>query len=393
MERLIGKYARKIIDAGLATDPLICGIDDEAFWNRADDSIPVLQAVLDGMNINSLIVAEPAEPYHTILGYLAGRYPDTITPSDCETRTFLHDLPVTATFSAAAILAQLLRRKSVIVADGRSVRVVTFGTVSPEQAFVTLSSVLFSCFVLFFSDFLTDCKAGRVTEAQKQSFTAALAHLDPPPIKAPKLRTGPFAAEEEVYQGIIEAGLATVRYRLVDSYFGNISYRLGDTIYISQTGSSLDELAGCIDPCPMDGSSSAGITASSELTAHSEIYCRTDNRAVLHGHPKFSVILSMDCDEQGCPDRGRCHVRCAKKRYIGDVPVVPGEVGTGPTGLCHTLPPAIRDRRGVIVWGHGLFTVGRNDFNEAFESLLAIENMCRQEYFTRVGGKGSFVVL
>ena len=81
MERLIGKYARKIIDAGLATEPLICGIDDEAFWNRADDSIPVLQEVLEGMNINSLIVAEPAEPYHTILGYLAGRYPDTITPS------------------------------------------------------------------------------------------------------------------------------------------------------------------------------------------------------------------------------------------------------------------------------------------------------------------------
>ncbi len=179
----------------------------------------------------------------------------------------------------------------------------------------------------------------------------------------------------------------------MDSYFGNISYRLGDTIYISQTGSSLDELAGCIDPCPMDGSSSAGITASSELTAHSEIYRRTDNRAVLHGHPKFSVILSMDCDEQACPDRGRCHIKCAKKRYINDIPVVPGEVGTGPTGLCHTLPPAIRGRRGAIVWGHGLFTVGRNDFNEAFQHLLAIENMCREEYFRRVSGKVIPVVL
>lgn len=393
MEQLIDKYARKIIDAGLAAEPLICGIDDEVFWNRADDRIPILQEVLGGMNINSLIVAEPAEPYRTILRSLVGRYPRTITPGDCETRTFLHDLPVTASFSAAAILEQLLRRKSVIVADDRSVQVITFGTVSPEQAFVTLSSVLFSSFVLFFSEYLADCKAGGVTAGQERSFQAAVAHLDPPRARAPELRTGPFAAEEQVYAGLAEAGLATVRYRLVDSYFGNISYRLGDTIYISQTGSSLDELAGCIDPCPMDGSSSAGITASSELTAHSEIYCNTNNRAVLHGHPKFSVILSMDCDEQDCPERGRCHVKCVRERFINDIPVVPGEVGTGPTGLCHTLPPAIQGRRGAIVWGHGLFTVGRDDFNEAFCSLLALENMCREEYFRRVGGKVSPSVL
>ena len=50
------------------------------------------------------------------------------------------------------------------------------------------------------------------------------------------------------------------------------------------------------------------------------------------------------------------------------------------------LPPAIRGRRGVIVWGHGLFTVGRNDFNEAFQNLLAVENMCREEYFSTVAG-------
>lgn len=384
MEQLINKYARKIIDAGLAARPLVCGIDDVVFWNRADDAIPTLQTVLGGINITSLIVAEPTEPYRTILRYLAGRYPGTITPGDCETRTFLHDLPVTDTFSADSILPQLLRRKSVIVADRQTVRVVTFGTVSPEQAFVTLSSVLFSCFVLFFSEYLADLREGRVPEKERQSFEAAVSHLDPPHAKAPKLLKGPFTDEEQVYPAVIEAGLATVRFRLVDSYFGNISYRLNDTIFISQTGSSLDDLAGCIDPCPMDGSSSAGITASSELTAHSEIFRRTEMRAVLHGHPKFSVILSMDCDEKECPGRGYCHVKCSKKRYINDIPVVPGEVGTGPKGLCNTLPQAIKDRRGAIVWGHGLFTVGRTDFNEAFGNLLDVESMCRQEYFRRI---------
>jgi len=146
-------------------------------------------------------------------------------------------------------------------------------------------------------------------------------------------------------------------------------------------------LAGYIDPCPLDGSSSAGITASSELAAHTDIVLRTENLAILHGHPKFTVILSMDCELLDCPDRDRCHIRCSRDRFIKDIPIVPGEVGTGPTGLCHTLPPAIRGNRGAIVWGHGLFTVGRKDFNEPFRNLLGIENMCRTHYLELVGEK------
>ena len=134
MKELVEKYTRKIISTGLAETPLICGIDDELFWNHADDVIPILNSVLDGMNINSLICAEPAEPYKTILRYLTDRHPETIMPSDCETRTFLHDLPVTHSFSADAILTRLKKRKSVIINDNNNIRVVTYGTVSPEQA-------------------------------------------------------------------------------------------------------------------------------------------------------------------------------------------------------------------------------------------------------------------
>ncbi len=223
-----------------------------------------------------------------------------------------------------------------------------------------------------------------MSSEQVKAFTEAVSALEDSPAIPPTLMTGPFSSESQLYQAIIEAGKYTVDYGLVDSYFGNISYRMGETIYISQTGSSLDELAGCIDPCPMDGTSCAGVTASSELVAHSEIFLRTDNLAILHGHPKFSVILSMDCDVLDCPNRKRCHIKCAEDRYVGDIPIVPGEVGTGPTGLNNTLPPAIKGRRGAIVWGHGLFTVAHDDFNEAFKHLLDIENMCRDEYFRRV---------
>jgi len=384
MEQLVKKYAQKLVAAGLAANPLVCGLDDEVVWNRPDDDIPLLEEVLTGMNINSLICVEPTAPYLTIFRFLTSRYPETITPGDCETRTFLHDVPVIRDFVSVAILTHLRRRKSVVVASGDTIRLITFGGVSPEQAFVSLSSVCFSAFVLFFADYLADCRQGTITEVQQQAFDKVIEHLEPPHKMTPILEAGPFSSEQQVYRAIVEAGHFTVDYALVDSYFGNISYRLDQTIYISQTGSSLDELAGCIDPCPMNDSSCAGITASSELVAHDEIYKNSDNSAILHGHPKFAVILSMDCSDLDCINRGQCHIKCSKKRSVEDIPIVPGEVGTGPTGLCHTLPPAIQNKRGVIVWGHGLFTVANEDFNEAFKSLLEIENMCREEFFTRV---------
>jgi len=122
------------------------------------------------------------------------------------------------------------------------------------------------------------------------------------------------------------------------------------------------------------------VTASSEYSAHKEIYLRGGSRAILHGHPKFSVIMSMLCDKKDCENRGQCHIKCTRERFINDIPVVPGEVGTGRYGLCNTLPPAVTGRRGAIVYGHGLFTTGQHDFHEAFSRLLDIELMCIDEY-------------
>ncbi|HYR02359.1 MAG TPA: class II aldolase/adducin family protein [Syntrophobacteria bacterium] len=43
-------------------------------------------------------------------------------------------------------------------------------------------------------------------------------------------------------------------------------------------------------------------------------------------------------------------------------------------------------RQGVIVYGHGVFTMGRLDFNEALANLLAVERMCREECLRRAAG-------
>jgi len=383
MKQLVDKYAGKLVGAGLAKPgaPLVGGLDAELVWNRPDPACAELEKVFAGLNINSLLFAEPAEPYRSIIRYLARRADGAIQPSDCETRTMLHDLPVISVFEAGAIVDALKRRKSVIIPDRG---IVTWGTVSPEQAFIFFSSVCFACFVKFFTDSLTDSQAGRLSTEQKALLEKAVPLLDAFPDTPPPLMAAPFTEEDAVYRAVIEAGRVTVEYHLVDSFFGNVSYRHGDTLYISQTGSSLDELEGCIDPCPLDESSCAGITASSEFTAHRQIVLNTGMNAILHGHPKFSVILSMDCEKKGCPLEGQCHIRCAEARFVEDIPIVPGEVGTGPHGLCNTLPPAMHGRRGVIVYGHGLFTVAKDDFNTAFANLLDIERRCREIYFERL---------
>jgi len=388
MERLIAKYEKKLVDAGLAEPgaPLLAGLDAELIFNRRDPATSELAKIFDGLHINSLLYCRPAEPYRTIVDYLSARG-QTITPEDCETRTFQHDIPVAGRFAAEDILAGLRRRKSVIIPGAG---VIAHGVVSPEQAFVTYSSVLFACFVKFFGDYLTALEAGRSGRpgrpdaAFAAAFDRAVAHLDPVRPAPPLLAKGPFTSAAQVYEALDQAGKATVDFRLVDSFFGNISYCLDDVLYISQTGSSLDELPGHVDPCPLDGSSCAGLTASSEFSAHAQVVLTSKVRAILHGHPKFSVLMSMRCAKKECEARGACHLKCPDQRRLGDVPVVPGEVGSGPTGLCNTMPAAMRGQRAVMVHGHGLFAVGETDFNEPFATLLAVENASREAYFRAV---------
>jgi len=186
---------------------------------------------------------------------------------------------------------------------------------------------------------------------------------------------------QTVYDEICRVGRYTVEKGLVDSFFGNISWFDGTTIFISQTASSLDELEGHIDPVPLDNTSTAGLSASSELPAHRAIYQSTRYHAVLHGHPKFSIILSMHCEEKDCQEKD-CGRSCKRKRTACGVPVVSGEIGAG--GLAKTVPGAVRESGICIVHGHGVFSTGEEGFGDAFQKMVGCENRCREEYFRMV---------
>jgi len=386
LEKLINKYQNKLYSNNIVEKdaPLFGALDANIYWNKKHEKISLLNQLFKALSINSILYSEPAQPYKTIIDYLSDLNQKTIFPQDTETRTFLHDLQICHDFNIDSIIKILKHRKSVIIKD---YGIITKGNVSPEQAYVVYSSVCFACFIKFFSDYLSLYKQNKIDKKYDKFFQKVISYIDIKgnTKKLPVLKKAPFESEADVYMAICEAGKYVVDFKLVDSYFGNISHKSNDILYISQTGSSLDELKGCIDPCPLDGSSCTAITASSEFSAHKQIVLNENINSILHGHPHFSVIMSMDCDhKENCENKNYCHIKCKKNRFIDDIPIVSGEVGTGKYGLCNTLPDAVFGKRGAIVYGHGLFTTAKKDFNEAFHNLYLIENMCKNKYFERL---------
>jgi ribulose-5-phosphate 4-epimerase/fuculose-1-phosphate aldolase len=368
----IDSFLRKLLAHGLVSNPAeaqLYALDDEIYTNR--DTVPdEVISLFDALNISSLIIARPEPLRWAIISELLRSQADIISPSDSESLTFIHDIPVVRSFQAGRVAWALSRRKGCIV---EGLGIITTGAVSLEQAFIAFSSICFATFVKYFSDVLNGL-TGHAPRPSAEEIAACRGYLSSISLKAEGINLSPQTPMGEM--GIISAmdaaGKAMVSAGLVDSFFGNISLKEGLLIYISQTGSSLDELQGRIDCTTMDGSSTCEITSSSELCAHVRIYELTSTRVIIHGHPRFSVIMSM----MGGP------LDFDQKRHVGGVPVVAGEVGAGARGLMHTLPEAMMAGHAAIVAGHGTFACSDTSFREAFERLAAVEQMCLGMYRT-----------
>ncbi len=370
-------YANRLVPDGKAVY-VVSG--EESLRNRKRSAPPELSELANRLPVKTLLFARPAEPYSTIIEYLAANEAYAVFPDDSETRTFLVDLPVTDHFSADALAGPLSERKCLII---RGHGLSATGKTGPADAYVNFSAACFACFVKFFSDFLEDAHRHRITADQKKAFEQVLKNLSPAPAFTGGLTAAPVDTPEKARAAIIEAGKRIVALGLVDACFGNISRRMDNTLYISKTGSFLDDLKGDIAACPMDDPQCTGQRPSSEYPAHLAIYRSMDVMGILHGHPLFSVIMSMDC-RIDCDHRGDCHRACPHERYIRDIPIVSGETGGGPFGLYKTVPGVIKEGNGAIVYGHGVFTATKTDFNEALARMVEIEQTCREEYFERL---------
>jgi ribulose-5-phosphate 4-epimerase/fuculose-1-phosphate aldolase len=376
----IAKYAGKMISDGAALPGQIAfAAQDDVMISQGDPALAALaEAVLSQLNCLALTAAPPSLPFAGFLLRRAALHEHEIVPRDTETRTFLHDIPIIRKdeldSEPARIIATLLGNRKGIIVEG--IGIVATGALTVEQAYINWSSVFHSTYIKYLEDIL---EHGFLLPGEKEAFDLFRCELTPLSSEDLEFRHGPFMEKSLILDEIAAVGRYTVQRRLVDSFFGNISYSNGDLIYISQTASSLDDLPGCIDPVPFENSSTVGITASSELVAHRSIFETTGCHAILHGHPRFAVVMSMICADKKICLVTDCWKDCKKVRLLGEIPVVAGEIGAG--GIARNVPPVIGTTGAAIVYGHGVFSIGTSDFREAFQALVDTENWCRAEYF------------
>jgi ribulose-5-phosphate 4-epimerase/fuculose-1-phosphate aldolase len=373
------KYAAKLVTdrSALAGRISVAAKDDVIVSCGDPDLAGLAEKVLGRLNALSLVVAAPSLPFADLLVARAEAGSSIIEPQDTETRTFLHDIPFIRRSELSARpeeqIAPLLGSRKGVIVEGLGI--FACGGVTVEQAYINYSSVFHSTFVKYLQDLLqSGFLLAEEPDACRYFFTEWLQPLSDDGLL---FHQGELVDKDEILTEIATVGRYTVERGLVDSFFGNISCRSGKIIYISQTAASLDALAGCIDPVPFDNSSTVGITASSELAAHRRIYETSPAKVILHGHPKFSVIMSMFCQQKDCGITD-CWRDCPHVRLMGDTPVVAGEIGAG--GLAKRVPPVISGTGRAIVYGHGVFTTGEKGFAEAFRSMVEVENWCRSEY-------------
>ncbi len=178
-------------------------------------------------------------------------------------------------------------------------------------------------------------------------------------------------------QELIKYGRKIVEAGLVHSHFGNVSKRVGDQMLISTTGSMLDELEGQIVTVPIDLASpdELDVIASSEVNVHRAIYKDTSALAILHGHSKYAVVMSMLCK----PGEQMLIVPEDSESiyFLHEIPVVTG--GIGSEELARNAARALRDHKGIVVQGHGTFARGAT-VDEAFVILSSIEHACMVKY-------------
>ena len=157
---------------------------------------------------------------------------------------------------------------------------------------------------------------------------------------------------------------------LVSSHTGNLSIRLGDRLIITRRGSML----GCLQEADLI---ETGISkndrstplASDELAVHRAIYQKTPAQAIVHTHPLHAVALSLVENEIVPSDT-------EGQSTIGQVPVLGWGVEVKPGGLADIIAQALKQRRIVMVHGHGSFAVGQL-LEEAYSYTTTLEEGCR----------------
>jgi L-fuculose-phosphate aldolase len=186
---------------------------------------------------------------------------------------------------------------------------------------------------------------------------------------------GPIWAEISRFgKKVIDAGLASSR-------FGNISILKGDEIFITCSGSMLDEL-------DEDGVAQVGLCsclegdgrASSETCVHRAVYSATNHRALIHTHSPYAVVESLLEDGEVVPLDGEGMI------FLGSVPIVEG--GFGSEDLAAAVSSALQNHKACIARGHGVFAAGKS-LHDAYTAAAMAEHSAQVRYLVNAYSCGA----
>ncbi|MGA1861813.1 class II aldolase/adducin family protein [Deferribacter thermophilus] len=178
---------------------------------------------------------------------------------------------------------------------------------------------------------------------------------------------------EKLKQEIIKYGKKVVKEGLCISFFGNISVRSGNKVYITATGTILDDLdLDDIKECKIDSRECKG--ASSELKVHQMIYKKnSDIQAVLHTHSFYTLLLNEE-------DKERI-MKYEFGEFIGDFTIVDGKSGSDE--LATRVSDCVNDYGLVIVRDHGVFSWG-NSLKDAYIKISGLEYYSKLEFYKKI---------
>lgn len=182
---------------------------------------------------------------------------------------------------------------------------------------------------------------------------------------------------------IARFGKKVVQSGLTSSRFGNISLLCGEDIFITRTGTMLDELdedqiidVDLLGPCEDDK------VASTEVCVHRAIYRKTSARAVIHTHSPYSVALSLlEAEIDPIDSEGR--------HFLGSMPVVDGGFGTDL--LAENVSSALMVHNACIARGHGAFAIGKS-LTEAYTMASMAEHSSQVRYLVNTYKEAKHII-
>jgi len=166
---------------------------------------------------------------------------------------------------------------------------------------------------------------------------------------------------------------------------GNISARIGDTIFITPSGYSLGDIkAEDIVQVTMGGKVLSDIKPSKELFLHMKAYeVRPDIEVVLHVHSLYATIAGIMAgeDSMDSPMPPYTPGYVMRIRNLKEVPFyVPGS-----QDLADSIGQELKATDVVLMRNHGMVVVGKN-FTEAFGVAEEVEQNAKMHVLLK--GKG-----